>query len=160
MLGFETDEVLEEAKRDLVYPKRINPLTTGPGPVRMAQDVAITSSGLGLTDINYKRNKEEFLVSTCGACRLRRIAFLFLSRSVAVHSESETNRKSNCPYSRRIRLGDNYPIANFNRPLKHTCFGKPGKRIAHRLVDGTRGITEFPSCFLVSRIGITLNNPQ
>jgi len=31
VLGFETDEVLEEAKRDVVYPKRINPLTTGPG---------------------------------------------------------------------------------------------------------------------------------
>jgi len=31
VLGFETDEVLEEVKRDLVYPKRINPLTTGPG---------------------------------------------------------------------------------------------------------------------------------
>jgi len=31
VLGFETKEVLEEAKRDLVYPKRINPLTTGPG---------------------------------------------------------------------------------------------------------------------------------
>ncbi len=31
VLGFEVDEVLEEAKRDLVYPKRINPLTTGPG---------------------------------------------------------------------------------------------------------------------------------
>jgi phage tail sheath protein FI len=31
VLGFETDEVLEEAKRDLVYPKRINPLATGPG---------------------------------------------------------------------------------------------------------------------------------
>ncbi len=31
VLGFETDEVLEEAKRDLVYPKRINPITTGPG---------------------------------------------------------------------------------------------------------------------------------
>lgn len=31
VLGFETDEVLEESKRDLVYPHRINPLTTGPG---------------------------------------------------------------------------------------------------------------------------------
>ena len=31
VLGFESDEVLEERKRDLVYPKRINPLTTGPG---------------------------------------------------------------------------------------------------------------------------------
>jgi hypothetical protein len=31
VVGFETDEVLEEKKRDLVYPKRINPLTTGTG---------------------------------------------------------------------------------------------------------------------------------
>jgi len=31
VFGFETDEVLEENKRDLVYPHRINPLTTGPG---------------------------------------------------------------------------------------------------------------------------------
>jgi hypothetical protein len=31
VLGFETDEVLQEKKRDVVYPHRINPLTTGPG---------------------------------------------------------------------------------------------------------------------------------
>jgi phage tail sheath protein FI len=31
VLGFESDEVLEEKKRDLVYPHRVNPLTTGPG---------------------------------------------------------------------------------------------------------------------------------
>src|SRR5262249_44123161 len=31
VVGFETGEVLEERKRDLVYPKRINPLTAGSG---------------------------------------------------------------------------------------------------------------------------------
>jgi len=31
VVGFETDEVLDQAKRDLVYPKRINPLTVQPG---------------------------------------------------------------------------------------------------------------------------------
>ncbi|OGR04462.1 MAG: phage tail protein [Deltaproteobacteria bacterium RIFOXYA12_FULL_61_11] len=31
VLGFQNAEVLEEAVRDLIYPKRINPLTTGPG---------------------------------------------------------------------------------------------------------------------------------
>ncbi|CAM4543168.1 tail protein [Myxococcus xanthus] len=31
VLGFESKEVLEEKKRDIVYPRRINPLTTGPG---------------------------------------------------------------------------------------------------------------------------------
>ena len=30
-LGFETDETLDERKRDLVFPKRINPLTSGVG---------------------------------------------------------------------------------------------------------------------------------
>ena len=34
VIGFETDEVLDEAKRDLVFPKRINPLTTYPGTPR------------------------------------------------------------------------------------------------------------------------------
>jgi phage tail sheath protein FI len=31
VLGFESDEVLEETSRDVVYPRRINPLTTQPG---------------------------------------------------------------------------------------------------------------------------------
>lgn len=34
VLGFETDEVLDERKRDLVYPKRINPLCTETGKPR------------------------------------------------------------------------------------------------------------------------------
>ena len=34
VIGFETDEVLDEAKRDLVFPKRINPLTVYPGTPR------------------------------------------------------------------------------------------------------------------------------
>src|SRR5262249_51624861 len=34
VLGFETSEVLEEAKRDLVFPKNINPLTVFPGAPR------------------------------------------------------------------------------------------------------------------------------
>lgn len=46
VLGFETDEVLEEARRDLVYPKRINPLTTGPGLPRYI-DGSRTLAGRG-----------------------------------------------------------------------------------------------------------------
>lgn len=34
VIGFETDEVLDEAKRDLVFPKRINPLTVFSGTPR------------------------------------------------------------------------------------------------------------------------------
>jgi uncharacterized protein len=34
VLGFESSEVLDEAKRDLVFPKRINPLTAFPGTPR------------------------------------------------------------------------------------------------------------------------------
>jgi phage tail sheath protein FI len=36
VLGFETDETLSERKRDLVYPVRINPLTTRPGSPKFA----------------------------------------------------------------------------------------------------------------------------
>jgi len=34
VLGFETNDVLEETVRDIVYPERINPLTTQPGSPR------------------------------------------------------------------------------------------------------------------------------
>ena len=34
MIGFETEEVLDERKRDLIYPKRINPITVFPGSPR------------------------------------------------------------------------------------------------------------------------------
>ena len=40
VLGFETDEVLEENKRDLVCPHHINPLTTGPGCCRFIDGFA------------------------------------------------------------------------------------------------------------------------
>ena len=40
VLGFETDEVLQEKARDLVYPKRVNPLTTQEvGGIRLGQRV-------------------------------------------------------------------------------------------------------------------------
>ena len=46
VLGFETDEVLEERKRDLIFPHRINPLTTGPTLPRFI-DGARTLKGTG-----------------------------------------------------------------------------------------------------------------
>jgi phage tail sheath protein FI len=46
VVGFETNEVLEESKRDLVYPKRINPLTTGTGlPLFIDGSRTLKSSG-------------------------------------------------------------------------------------------------------------------
>ena len=47
VLGFETDEVLEENKRDLVYPHGINPLTTGPGLPPRYIDGSRTLKGSG-----------------------------------------------------------------------------------------------------------------
>lgn len=46
VIGFETDEVLDEAKRDLVFPKRINPLVVFPGTPRHI-DGARTLKGNG-----------------------------------------------------------------------------------------------------------------
>jgi hypothetical protein len=46
VIGFESNETLEEKKRDLVYPHRINPLTTGPGLPRFI-DGSRTLKGTG-----------------------------------------------------------------------------------------------------------------
>jgi uncharacterized protein len=46
VVGFENDETLEEAKRDLIYPWRINPLTTGPSMPRYI-DGSRTLKGTG-----------------------------------------------------------------------------------------------------------------
>jgi phage tail sheath protein FI len=46
VVGFETDECLDEKKRDIVFPKRINPLTTGRGKPRYI-DGARTLKGNG-----------------------------------------------------------------------------------------------------------------
>lgn len=46
-LGFETDEVLEEPKRDIVFPKRINPLTKLPGAGPRHIDGSRTLKGNG-----------------------------------------------------------------------------------------------------------------
>lgn len=46
VLGFESNDVLLESVRDLIYPKRINPLTTGPGLPRFV-DGGRTLKGAG-----------------------------------------------------------------------------------------------------------------
>jgi len=55
VLGFETDEVLEEAKRDLVYPKRNNPLTTGPGLPRFIDGSRTLKGGSNFPYIAERR---------------------------------------------------------------------------------------------------------
>lgn len=46
VVGFEDDDVKQESTRDLIYPKRINPLTTGPGlPLFIDGSRTLKSSG-------------------------------------------------------------------------------------------------------------------
>jgi hypothetical protein len=58
VLGFETDEVLEERKRDLVYPHRINPLTTGPGLPRYI-DGSRTLKGDGNFPVHRRASRRD-----------------------------------------------------------------------------------------------------
>lgn len=55
VLGFETDEVLEEAKRDLVFPKRINPLTVFPGSARHIDGARTLKSGGNFPTVAERR---------------------------------------------------------------------------------------------------------
>lgn len=46
VVGFETDDVKQEPTRDLIYPKRINPITTGPGlPIHIDGSRTLKSNG-------------------------------------------------------------------------------------------------------------------
>lgn len=55
VLGFETDEVLEERKRDLVYPHRINPLTTSPGLPRFIDGSRTLKAGGNFPYVGERR---------------------------------------------------------------------------------------------------------
>jgi phage tail sheath protein FI len=55
VVGFETDQVLEEAVRDLVYPKLINPLTTEPGLPRYIDGTRTLKSSGNFPTISERR---------------------------------------------------------------------------------------------------------
>jgi phage tail sheath protein FI len=53
--GFETDEVLDESKRDIVYPKLINPLTTGTGLPRFIDGTRTLKSTGNFPSVSERR---------------------------------------------------------------------------------------------------------
>jgi phage tail sheath protein FI len=53
--GFETDEVLDEARRDIVYPKQINPLTTGTGLPRFIDGTRTLKSTGDFPSVSERR---------------------------------------------------------------------------------------------------------
>lgn len=55
VVGFETAEVLDETKRDLVYPKRINPLTTGKGFPRFIDGTRTLKAGGNFPTVAERR---------------------------------------------------------------------------------------------------------
>jgi phage tail sheath protein FI len=55
ILGFETDEVLNVRKRGIVFPKRINPLTTGTGKPRFIDGARTLKSNGNFPYVNERR---------------------------------------------------------------------------------------------------------
>jgi len=55
VLGFETDTVLQEAVRDIVYPKRINPITSGTGLPRFVDGGRTLSSSGNFSHVAQRR---------------------------------------------------------------------------------------------------------
>ncbi|RJS14144.1 phage tail protein [Corallococcus sp. H22C18031201] len=55
VLGFESNEVLEEKKRDVVYPHRVNPLTTGPGLPRFIDGSRTLKAGGNFPYVGERR---------------------------------------------------------------------------------------------------------
>ena len=105
VVGYETDECLDETMRDLVYPHRVNPLTTGPGqpyyvdgcytlsangdfgfiPQRRGVSFIEKSLKVGLDWVRHKNN------TTALRARVSRTAYSFLYTQMTNGAFASTN---------------------------------------------------------------------
>lgn len=140
VLGFETDEVLDERKRDLVFPKRINPLTTGDGLPRYI-DGSRTLKSTG----NFPYSSE-------------RRGVIFIEQSVkrglqfARHSNNTPDLRARCDRSVRNFLRQEMKKKAFRSMDPDTAF----------FVDFGDGLNTDAVIFagqLIGRIGLATNKP-
>ncbi|HET9621808.1 MAG TPA: phage tail sheath subtilisin-like domain-containing protein [Kofleriaceae bacterium] len=140
VIGFESDEVLDEAKRDLVFPKRINPLTVFPGTPRHI-DGARTLKGDG----NFPTVAER-----------RGVSFIEQSLKLGLQIEKHQNNTE----SLRARLTRTVSAFLFTQ-LKNGAFATTDPKTAY-FVDFGEAINPpsvIASGQVVGRIGLATAKP-
>jgi phage tail sheath protein FI len=141
VLGFETDETLDERKRDLVYPKRINPLTTDRGLPRYIDGTRTLKSGGNFPTVAERRG------------------VIFIEQSIKVglqfarHSNNTPALRRRAERSVEKFLGDQMRVGAFRSDDPATAF----------FVDFGDGLNTDPVVFagqMIGRIGLATNKPN
>lgn len=140
VLGFETDEVLDVKKRDIVFPKRINPLTTDEGLPRYI-DGARTLKSTG----NFPYSSE-------------RRGVIFIEQSIkrglefARHSNNTPSLRARCDRTVRTFLMSQMKLEAFRSMI-------PAKAFWVDFGDALNSDAEVFAGKLRGRIGLATNKP-
>lgn len=141
VLGFETEETLDERKRDLVYPKRINPLTTDRGLPRYIDGTRTLKSGGNFPTVAERRG------------------VIFIEQSIKVglqfarHSNNTPALRRRAERSVEKFLGDQMRVGAFRSDDPATAF----------FVDFGDGLNTDAVVFsgqMIGRIGLATNKPN
>jgi hypothetical protein len=138
--GFETDECLDEKRRDIVYPKRINPLTSGTGKPRFI-DGAVTLKSTGNFPFTSQRR-----------------AAIFIEQSTKNGLEFVRHRNN----TDALRAACDRTVRSFLRgEMRKGAFASMDPATAF-FVDFGKGLNTDAVIFaaqLIGRIGLALNTP-
>jgi len=138
--GFETDEVLDQDKRDLVYPERINPLTTKAGLPRYIDGTKTLKSGGNFPTIAERRGAIFIEQSIKGALEFAR------------HENNNETLRSGVERSVTSFLTTQMNLGAFRTKDPKTAF----------FVDFGEGLNPLAQQFagvLKGRIGLATNKP-
>lgn len=141
VVGFETDECLDERKRDLVYPKRINPLTTERGLPRYIDGTRTLKSNGNFPSVSERRGVIYIEVS------LKR------GTEFARHSNNTPALRRQAERACKKFLGDEMRAGAFRTDDPATAF----------FVDFGDGLNTEAVIFsnqMIGRVGLATNKPN
>ncbi len=138
VVGFETDECLDERKRDIVFPKRINPLTTGRGKPRFIDGARTLKANGNFPSVPERRG------------------VIFIEQSIKRGIEY-VRHSNNTPELRRDveRTVDNF----LNLQMQFGAFRSKDPKLAY-FVDFGDGLNPINVAFaglMIGRVGLATN---
>lgn len=140
IVGFETDEVFDEAKRDLVYPKRINILTSFPGAPRHIDGSRCLKGGGNFPFVSQRR----------GA--------IFIEQSIKNGTEF-ARHKNNTAELRRTVLRTIRGFLLIQMRNKAFASQEPDKAFFVDLSDKLNTASVVNAGKMIGRIGLAFNTP-
>jgi phage tail sheath protein FI len=157
VLGFETDEVFDEAKRDIVYPKRINILTSFPGAPRHIDGARTLKSNGNFPYVSQRRgaifieqsikNGVEFARNQNNTPKLRRVversifAFLLGQLRVEAFASQDPDTAFFVDFSEKLNSPSEVSAGRMNGRVG-LAFNTPAEWIVIRFSRDTRALDQ------------------